>query len=305
MPDAPAPVFRLMTAADVQVTAYVRKAALEALVRDQGREPTPWQPLLGGHFGHIIETDPGGSWIAEIGGLVVGYAQGFVRGDIWFLAQLFVTPEVHGGGIGRELLRLAMEYGRREDARVFSVVSSTSPVAQALYMRAGMFARGVGYRVSGPVTRLLSLPEPAAHRKRIVDWSGWLDRIDELDADVFGAARRQDHAHYMHRTDVDAYSFGLTAGGAFEGYGYVDDRGWIGPLAAREPDAQLPLLRMAAEHLAERGITEANMWVLSRNHVLMRALLGAGWKFDRWTFFLSNEPFGRFDRYQPSGGLML
>jgi ribosomal protein S18 acetylase RimI-like enzyme len=294
-----------MTAADVQVTAYVRKAAFEGLSRDQGREPLAWQPILGGHYGHIIETDPGGSWVAEIGGLVVGYAQGFVRGDIWFLAQLFVTPEVHGGGIGRELLRLAIEHGRSEGARVFSVVSSASPVAQALYMRAGMFARGVGYRVTGPVAPLLKLPEPQANRKRIVDCSGWLDRIDALDADVFGAARRQDHAHYMHRPDVQAHSFGLTADGAFEGYGYVDDRGWIGPIAAPDPDAQLPLLRMAAEYLTDGGIAEANMWVLSLNQVLMRALLNAGWKFERWTYFLSNEPFGRFDRYQPSGGLML
>jgi ribosomal protein S18 acetylase RimI-like enzyme len=294
-----------MTAADVQATAYVRKAAFEALAREQGREPQPWQPSLGGHFGHIIETDPGGSWIAQVGGLVVGYAQGFVRGDIWFLAQLFVTPEVHGGGVGRELLRLAIEYGRREGARVFSVVSSTSPVAQALYMRAGMLARGVGYRLSGPVAPLLSLPEPDARRKRIVDCSGWLDRIDELDADVFGAARRQDHAHYMHRTDVEAYSFGLTVDGALEGYGYVDARGWIGPIAAREPEVQLPLLRMAAEQLTERGVAQGDVWVLSLNRVLMGALLDAGWTFDRWTFFLSNEPFGQFDRYHPSGGLML
>ena len=305
MPDASAPIFRLMTVADVQVTAYVRKAAFEGLAREQGRESPAWQPVLGGHFGHIIETDPGGSWIAEVGGLVVGYAQGFVRGDIWFLAQLFVTPEVHGGGVGRELLRLAMEHGRGQGARIFSVVSSTSPVAQALYMRAGMFARGVGYRVRGSVAPLLALPEAAANRKRIVDCSGWLDRIDELDSEVFGASRRQDHVHYMHRPDVEAHSFGLTSDGAFEGYGYVDDHGWIGPIAAYEPETQLPLLRMAAEYLSERGVAEADMWVLSLNELMMRALLDAGWKFERWTFFLSNEPFGQFDRYQPSGGLML
>ena len=54
-----------MTEADVQVTAYVRKAALEGLGREQGRTPQPWQPFLGAHFGHLVRQDPGGSWVAE------------------------------------------------------------------------------------------------------------------------------------------------------------------------------------------------------------------------------------------------
>jgi ribosomal protein S18 acetylase RimI-like enzyme len=301
MADDPPATYRLMTEADVPVTAYVRKAALEGLDREQGRDPPPWQPRLGGHFGHIIRTDPGGSWCAEIEGLVVGYAQGFVRGDIWFLAPLFVQPEVHGGGIGRELLRRAMDYGRGRGARIFSVVASTSPVAQALYMRAGMFGLGIGYRFDGPVAPLLELPEPQANRKRIVDCSGWLDRIEQLDIELYGASRRQDHEYYL----TSPQSFGLTHDGVLDGYGYVDERGWIGPLAAREPEGQLPLLRMAAEHLRDRNVDEGHIWVLSLNEVMMHALLAAGWKFDRWTFFLSSGPFGKFDRYQPSGGLLL
>jgi hypothetical protein len=109
----------------------------------------------------------------------------------------------------------------------------------------------------------------------------------------------------MHRPDVESQGFGLTIDGAFQGYGYVDDRGWIGPIAAHEPGTQLALLRVAAEQLQQRGVDEGAAWVLSLNPVMMRALLAAGWTFDRWTFFLSNEPFGRFDRYHPSGGLML
>jgi hypothetical protein len=252
-----------------------------------------------------VRHDPGGSWIAEIQGLPVGYAQSFVRGNIWFLSQLFVQPEVHARGLGRELLRLAQDYGRERGARVFSVVASSSPVAQSLYMRAGMFGMGTGYRMSGTVGSLLTLPEPHAGRKRVVDCSGWLDHIDELDRDVFGAPRRIDHEHYIHRADVESHSFALTRDGAFEGYGYADSRGWIGPIAAPEPEGQLPLLRMAADHLAARGVEEANMWVASLNHVMMAALLSAGWKAQPVTYFMSSEPFGRFDRYQPSGGLLL
>ena len=303
MPDLPAPTYRLMTEADVPVAAYVRKAALEGLGREQGREPPEWQPRAGNHHQHLLRTDAGGSWLAEIEGLLVGYAQGFVRGDIWFLAQLFVQPEVHGGGIGRELLRLSMEYGRERGARVFSVVSSSSPVAQSLYMRAGMYGLGIGYRLTGPIAPLLALPEPDANRKRIVDCSGWLDRMEELDGELFGASRRQDHEYYLN--NAGSHSFGLTRDGEFEGYGYVDERGWMAPIAAREPKGQLPLLRMAAEHLAEKGIEDGATWVLSLNHVMMRALLDAGWKAQPSTYFLSSEPFGKFDRYHPAGGMLL
>ncbi|MEX0749918.1 MAG: GNAT family N-acetyltransferase [Dehalococcoidia bacterium] len=305
MPEPPAPIYRPLTEADVPVTAYIRKAALEGLGREQGRIPQPWQPSLGGHSGHLVRTDPAGSWAAEIDGLVVGFAQSFVRGEIWFLAQLFVQPEVHTRGIGRELLRLAQDYGRRRGARVFAVVASSSPVAQALYMRSGMFGIGTGYRVTGAVSALLALPEPKANRKRVVDCSGWLDRIAEIDRELFGAERRQDHEYYLRPGPVDHHSFGLTRDGVLEGYGYVDARGWIGPIAASEPDGQRPLLRMAAEYLAGRGVEEASIWVASLNHVMMSSLLEAGWKSQPVTYFMSSEPFGRFDRYQPSGGFLL
>lgn len=299
------PIYRPMTEADVAATAYIRKAALEGLAREQGHTPQPWQPFLGAHFGHLVRHDPGGSWIAEVERLPVGYAQAWLRGDIWFLAQLFVQPELHSRGVGRELLRLALDYGRERGARIYAVVASSSPVAQALYMRAGMFGIATGYRMAGPTTSLLSLPAPAANRKRIVDCAAWLERIDELDAGLFGATRRVDHEHYLNRADVASHSFGLTAGETFEGYGYVDERGWVGPIAARTPEGQLPLLRMAGEYLHSRGVEEANMWVASLNHTIMSALLAAGWKSQPVTYFMSSEPFGKFDRYQPSGGLLL
>jgi hypothetical protein len=62
---------------------------------------------------------------------------------------------------------------------------------------------------------------------------------------------------------------------------------------------------MAGEYLESRGVEEATMWVPSLNHAVMRALLGAGWRSDPITYFMSSEPFGKFDRYQPSGGLLL
>ena len=37
---------------------------------------------------HFLGTDPGGSWVAEEGGTVIGMSQSFVREDYWMLSQL-------------------------------------------------------------------------------------------------------------------------------------------------------------------------------------------------------------------------
>lgn len=291
---------------DVSAAVYVKKAALEHLLRSEGREMPAWQPTAG-VISHLLRNDAETSWVAEVNDVVVGFAQALVRGDIWYLSQLFVQPEVHSKAIGGELLERVMDEGRRLGARHFAVASSTSFAAQALYMRAGMLAAGIGYRLAGDVAVLQRLPEPTARRKRIVDCTGWLDQMAVMDRDVFGAERRQDHVFYLSNESMpgDEASFGLSEGGHLIGYGYVESGGWIGPIAAREPEEQLPLLRMAGDWLAERGIQTAEVWVLTHNRTIMGVLMDGGWKIKSRTYFLTTGEFGKFDRYQPSGGALL
>lgn len=299
-----------MTEADLSAAVFVRRAALEWLDRTQGREPQPWMPAFPATMAHILKTDPEGCWLAEMDGIVVGYAQAFQRGDIWFLAQLFVLPDVHSFGAGDQLLARAEKYAQARKARVFSVVASSSLVAQSLYMRHGMFASGIGYRMTGPVAPLLALPDVEGNRKRIVDCSGWQDRVADLDRRVFGAERRQDHEFYLaSESAAEHASFGLNRNGEFAGYGYayvMPGTGvWIGPMAASEREDQPALLRMAAECLDRWGLDSGAIWVMSLNETLMRTLLAAGWRVQASNYFMTSTPFGQFDRYQPFGGILL
>lgn len=300
--------YRPMSELDLAASNYISKAAMESVHQSQGREPSPWTPRRATARLHLMRTDPEGSWAADVNGLIVGYAQAFVRGDIWFLSQLFVRPEVHTRGIGQELLRRAMDHGRKRGARVYAVISSTSPVAQALYMRAGMFGIAIAYRMTGPLAPLASLPEPDASRKRVVDCAGWQDQIAALDLATFGAERRQDHAWYLTgewTAPAEETAFALVRDGELEGYGYAGAHGYIAPVVAVEPAAQLPLVRMGADWLAERKVERGEMMVLSHNTTLMSALLERGWQIGGWTFLLASAPFGRFDRYHPAGGMLL
>ena len=307
MPEIRDARYRPMEAADVSAAMLIRKAAMDWLTRSEGREPPPWTPRHSNILRHLLSTDAGGSWVCEIAGTVVGFSQAHVRGDIWFLAQLFVLPELHAGGVGGELLRLAKEHGRARGARVYSVVASTSPAGQALYMRAGMFAIGIGYRMTGSFAPLRALAVPDGTKERISDISARQDEIAALDRQVFGAERRQDHAWYLAggMSDARSTSFGLSWNGALKGYGYADTDGFVAPIAAYDPDDQRLLLRMAAEWLAERDVERGSIWVVSHNHTIMSALLAAGWRVSGWSFLLASEPFGQFDRYHPAGGILL
>src|SRR5438045_3235320 len=40
-----------------------------------------------------LMDDPDGLWVAEDDCRILGFAWSWVRGDIWFLAQLFVSPD--------------------------------------------------------------------------------------------------------------------------------------------------------------------------------------------------------------------
>src|ERR1700674_4194826 len=102
--------YRPMTETDLAAALYVRKAANESL--DLPTKPlAPWMPAFPRTMAHLLRTDPGACLVAEIDGLIVGYAQALLRGEIWFLSQLFVQPEAQGLGIGAGLLGRAQQYG--------------------------------------------------------------------------------------------------------------------------------------------------------------------------------------------------
>jgi GNAT superfamily N-acetyltransferase len=298
---------RPMAAADISASVLVRKAAGEWLRATENRAPgEPWTPERPLALLHFLRTDPGGSWVAEMNGVLVAYAQAFVRGDIWYLAQLFVLPEIHNHGAGARVLAAAQRYGSERGARIFAVSASTSQPAHGLYMRAGMYANGIGYRLRGPVAPLCALPAPVGRQNRIVDCEGWRDRIAALDREVWGAERREDRAWLMSgEFQQQDTAFGLSEGGELLGCGHAADDGWIGMVSAREPGLQPPLLCCAGEWLRERGVEQGTLYCLSQNQTVLGTLLGAGWRITDWTFPLASEPWGRFDRYVPAGGMML
>jgi GNAT superfamily N-acetyltransferase len=87
-------------------------------------------------IGHLLETDPGGSWVAEHDGRVAGVALALIREGVWGFSLFGVAEALQGRGVGRALFARCWEYGA--GARGHLVLSSTNPQAMGIYAHTGV-----------------------------------------------------------------------------------------------------------------------------------------------------------------------
>jgi GNAT superfamily N-acetyltransferase len=220
----------------------------------------------------------------------IGFSAAIVRDGVWFLSQLWVLPGRQGAGVGGALLDQALDWG--SGARTFTVVASPHPAALALYLRASMYPLWLQYDVEGTVAP--PIPEPPPGTDPLGDHDQpWLD---ELDREVHGAARSEDHA--LFRTE--AAGLALWRDGRPRGYVYAWPGGKVGPGAVRDP-GDLPDLLRAARHAAGGPISVA---VPSSNWTALRELVGLGLAPATTNTFLASRPIGDASRYLSSGGAL-
>lgn len=108
--------------------------------------PTPWRRE---QFAGLLGRPAGLCWVAAAPrGPVVGYAVGWVAADEAELANLAVSEESRGRGIGAELVRaFAAEAGVRGANRLYLEVRVSNVRARRFYERLGfaVVARRAGY----------------------------------------------------------------------------------------------------------------------------------------------------------------
>src|SRR6266566_4979030 len=89
-----------------------------------------------------LSDDPEGLWVAEDAGQMLGFAFSWVCGDLWFLAELFVSPGNQGRGIGNELLKRTLQHAKKTGAANKALITFTfNTVSQGLYIRHGLLPR--------------------------------------------------------------------------------------------------------------------------------------------------------------------
>lgn len=160
-----------------------------------------------------LQTDPGGCWVAEVDGVVVGGAISRVRELMWTLASFAVLPGHQGRGVGTQLLAAAAQHGR--GCLRAMLAASADPAAVRRYRLAGfdlhpqMFATGVAHL------------DPAPDVSRVREGSaGDRDLLDSIDRRTRGAAHLADHDVLLsecrllvcERSSGSAYAYADPAG---------------------------------------------------------------------------------------------
>jgi GNAT superfamily N-acetyltransferase len=262
-------------------------AAFTDLEERQGDDPIEPPPdhVIERRFRRVIETDPGGSWLAEEDGRPVGAGLAILREGLWGLSMLVVHPDAQSGGVGRALLERTLRYG--DGARGGIIASSGDSRALRAYARAG-FAMHPAVQASG-VPRTLEVPA-SVREGSLAD----LGLTESIDRSVRGAA---------HGSDIEAL---LTDSRMLvvDGRGYaLARRDHLAVLAATDVDAARDLLRAIlatapeGESIRVEYITAAQGWAVD-------VVLDAGLALGVHNALFLRGDVGPFHPYLPSGAYL-
>lgn len=130
---------RPLTVDDVGDVAELESQARAALAHQRGG------------LAHLADTPAadwravvGRAWVATIDGVVVGYLELDLRGDVADVRQVYVHPEARELGLGDALLEAAMQAGRAAGCTVLEGTALPGDRdTKNLYERAGVVARKI------------------------------------------------------------------------------------------------------------------------------------------------------------------
>jgi GNAT superfamily N-acetyltransferase len=200
---------------------------------------------------HLVSTDPGGCWVAELDGEILGVVVSFVREKLWLLASYAVAPGAQDLGLGKALLAAALEHGRGCLRGMLN--ASSDPRAVRRYHQAGfrlypqMLLRGRPDRSQIPVV-------DAVREGTESD----IDLMDSLDRRTRGAAHGVDHQVLMRQLRLV-----VTETSSGQGYAYVDNG--VVLLAASDKRTASRLLWEAiasSEEVLSGHLTPENSWAV-------------------------------------------
>lgn len=251
-------------------------------VQDRGPEEIEKRKL---RYHYFLKHDPDGAWVAAEGDRVVGSAVALVREGVWILSLFAVAEGYRNSGVGGELLRRALGYGR--GCKGAMIASSTHPAAMRRYARAG-FALHPTLMAKGTVHRE-TIPAGLVARDGM---EGDLELAAEVDRLVRGAA---------HGPDLEVM---LKTGGRLliaerrSGKGYaVEWKGSPGVVAATRPEIASDLLWACLE----RGDEVEVRWITAAQNWAVPVVLGAGLSLAPSGPICTRGELGPLAPYLPSG----
>ncbi len=257
-----------------------------------GARPTAFQ-----HFS--LRDDPGGLWVAEEDGSILGFAWSWVCGELWFLAQLFAAPGQQGRGIGNELLSRTLAHAKQSGATQRALITFTfNTVAQGLYLKNGLLPRCPVYMFSVPRERLRGrVAGPQFDHARLADTALHLRELASIDAQALGTSREKHHRYLLK--DGSTRAFGLYEGGDCVGYVYISPEGHIGPLAVARADALGVAFATALNMAAEFDSPKVSAFLPGTADAALELAAAQGMRITLPMVLMATPGFGNWTRYLP------
>ena len=243
--------------------------------------------------------DPAGLWTAEQDGEIVGSAFSWICGDLWFLAELFISPALQGRGIGNELLKRTLDHAKKAGAVHRALITFTfNQISQGLYIRHGLFPRVPIYMFGVASDVVMGrLPADRLGCERIGHTAAHLESLARIDASALGFSREKHHKYLIG--DASMKGFLLCAGDDCVGYAYVNANGHIGPLAVARPEAVGPVFVTALHLAVESGASQVSAFIPGASETPLKIAVGHGMRIAFPMVLMSSHEFGDWSRYLP------
>jgi N-acetylglutamate synthase-like GNAT family acetyltransferase len=246
-----------------------------------------------------LSDDPRGLWTAENDGEIVGSAFSWVCDDLWFLAELFITPRMQGSGIGSELLRRTSQQADQTEAKTRALITFTfNTVSQGLYVRHGMFPRLPIYMFNIDRDKILNQRQrPHMKYRRTENSSSDLGTLTAIDLSVLGVSRQKHHKYLLN--DSTMRGFLLYEGDDCIGYTYVASTGHIGPLGIRNRNHMENAFSASLDIAAEGQSNQISAFLPGSNEGALRVAAEYRMRITFPMVLVSNREFGDWSRYIP------
>lgn len=245
-----------------------------------------------------LKDDPDGLWVAEEAGQILGFAWSWICGDLWFLAQLFVSPRQQGSGIGNELLKRTWGPAQKKGAANKALITfAFNAVSQGLYLRHGMFPRFPIYNFSVPRQHLIGRPRGVQFRcMALEDTDSHLVSLSQIDVRSLGVSREKHHKFLIN--DKTTKGIMLCDGNDCVGYAYITD-GHIGPLAVAQPTAMGAAFNTALNLAAEGGASQVSAFIPGASDTVLGIAVEKGMRITLPMVLMSAHDFGNWTQYLP------
>ena len=245
-----------------------------------------------------LNDDPAGLWTAEQDGEIVGSAFSWACGDLWFLAELFISPALQGQRIGSELLKRALQHADTAGAAHKALITFTfNRVSQGLYIRHGLFPR-LPLHMFGAAREAVMARLPAAPLRAVrIENAAHGAALDALDVSALGVSRAKHHTYLAG--DAATKGFLLYDGGDCVAYAYVNQGGHVGPLAVARADAAGPAFVTALHLAAESGAAQLSAFIPGSSEAVLTVAAGQRMRISFPMVLMSSDAFGDWSRYLP------